>query len=292
VGDDVNPCSRTAPCKTFPGAISKTAAGGIINCLDPGGFGAITITKSITLDCTGTFGGILAAGTNGVNVNAAGIVVVLRGLSIEGVGSGLVGVNIINGASVHIENSHIYGFRTGNAAGVRIGTTTATELSITNTLITDNGAGTTTGGGVVVQPTGAGGSAIVNLNRVVTNNNSVGVNVIAGGSSNAATGVRLAMSESVASGNAGRGVSASSTAGAAAAALNLKKVSIIGNATGGVQADGSPVSILIGDSVITQNFGAAAVNAVNSGTINSYQNNQFNNNPGGQGAFTGTVNLQ
>src|SRR6476620_6789772 len=69
VGDDVNPCSRTAPCKTFAGAISKTAAGGEIDCLDPGGFGAVTITKSITIDCTGTLGSILAAGTNGVNIN-------------------------------------------------------------------------------------------------------------------------------------------------------------------------------------------------------------------------------
>src|SRR5205807_9209362 len=86
LGDDVNPCVRTAPCKTFAGAISKTAAGGIINCLDPGGFGAITITKSITIDCSQIQAGVLAAGTNGVNVNNAGIVVILRGLSIEGVG--------------------------------------------------------------------------------------------------------------------------------------------------------------------------------------------------------------
>src|ERR1700710_466334 len=61
VGDDVNPCSRTAPCKTFAGAISKTAIAGEINCLDPGGFGTITITKSMTLNCTGTLGSILAS---------------------------------------------------------------------------------------------------------------------------------------------------------------------------------------------------------------------------------------
>src|SRR5664279_823389 len=82
VGDDVNPCSRTAPCKTFPGAISKTAAGGEIDCLDPGGFGAVTITKSITIACEGTGeGGILVAGTNGVTVNAGpNDMVILRGL--------------------------------------------------------------------------------------------------------------------------------------------------------------------------------------------------------------------
>src|SRR5574339_613770 len=65
VGDDANPCSRTAPCKTFAGAISKTAANGEISVLDPGGFGAVTITKSITIVGRNAEAGILAAGTNG-----------------------------------------------------------------------------------------------------------------------------------------------------------------------------------------------------------------------------------
>src|SRR2546425_7930045 len=69
VGDDVNPCSRTAPCKTFAGAISKTAVNGEINCLDPGGFGAVTVTKSISINCFYTNGSILNAGVNGVLIN-------------------------------------------------------------------------------------------------------------------------------------------------------------------------------------------------------------------------------
>src|SRR5947208_4718790 len=76
VGDDANPCSRTAPCKTFAGAISKTAAAGEIDALDPGGFGSVTITKSITIDGITGLSGILAAGTNGINVNASGAVVI------------------------------------------------------------------------------------------------------------------------------------------------------------------------------------------------------------------------
>src|SRR6478736_2264264 len=68
VGDDANPCSRTAPCKTFAGGISKTAVNGEINCLDPGGFGAVTITKSITIDCHEIFGSILHSLTNGINI--------------------------------------------------------------------------------------------------------------------------------------------------------------------------------------------------------------------------------
>src|SRR6187455_904284 len=113
VGDDVNPCSRTAPCKTFAGAISKTAAGGEIDCLDPGGFGAVTLTKSITIDGTdgAGFGSILASGVNGVNVNdsASGapntIVVTLRNLSINGAGTtlGVHGVNMTSGKTLNVE---------------------------------------------------------------------------------------------------------------------------------------------------------------------------------------------
>jgi hypothetical protein len=124
VGDDVNPCSRTAPCKTFAGAISKTAAGGEIDALDPGGFGAVTITKNLTIDGTdgSGFGSILASGVNGVNINDSAtatpntIVVTLRKLSINGAGTtlGLNGVNFTSGRRVNIEDCQIFNF--SNAA--------------------------------------------------------------------------------------------------------------------------------------------------------------------------------
>ena len=105
VGDDANPCSRTAPCKTFAGAISRTAAGGEINCLDPGGFGTVAITKAITIDCLHTVGGVLAAATNGINVHAAGSDrIVLRGLDINGAGSGVNGIIFTSGGSLHVED--------------------------------------------------------------------------------------------------------------------------------------------------------------------------------------------
>src|SRR5271169_2899252 len=93
VGDDANPCSRTAPCKTFAGAISKTAPSGEIDCLDPGGFGALTITKAISIICDGVIGGVLVAGTNGITVRA-GVSddVFLSGLDFDGLGMGLAGV--------------------------------------------------------------------------------------------------------------------------------------------------------------------------------------------------------
>jgi hypothetical protein len=130
VGDDVNPCSRTAPCKTFAGAISKTFINGEIDVLDPGGFGVITITKSITIDGTGTFASILASGSPaGVTVNLTDVSgndplhsVRLRGLSINGTGAsgtvgtrtGTTGVRILAGAgtapSVYIQDCFISNF--------------------------------------------------------------------------------------------------------------------------------------------------------------------------------------
>src|SRR5688500_5709391 len=113
VGDDVNPCSRTAPCKTFAGAISKTANGGEINCLDPGGFGGLTITKSLRIRCHYTEGGVLVSGTNAIVINAAATdKVTLRGLDINGVGTGaptsLTGVKVLSAARVNILDSDIY----------------------------------------------------------------------------------------------------------------------------------------------------------------------------------------
>src|SRR5690349_16725039 len=91
VGDDANPCSRTAPCKTFAGAISKTAAGGEINCLDSAGYGAVTITKAMTIDCVGELGSVLVSGTNGIVIQAgASDTVNLRNLAFQGLnGSGI-----------------------------------------------------------------------------------------------------------------------------------------------------------------------------------------------------------
>src|SRR5690348_2503241 len=162
-GDDLNPCSRTAPCKTFAGAISKTAAGGEIDCLDPGGFGAVTITKSITIDCAGTLGSILAAGTNGVNVNdsASGapntIQVVLRNISINGATTGLVGVNASSFKSLHLDNVIIMGFNSGSALGLNVAPSAGgpQRLVVSNSYFINNGT-SLAGGGVQVRPTGAG----------------------------------------------------------------------------------------------------------------------------------------
>jgi len=135
VGSDANHCSRTAPCKTFAGAISKTAPGGEIDCLDPGGFGALTITKAMTIDCTGTLGSVLVAGTNGIVVQAGGPdVVILRGIKFDGVGSGLNAINFTSGKELIVDRCDIFGF-TQNGVNVSLGATgtaVVRDTTITN----------------------------------------------------------------------------------------------------------------------------------------------------------------
>jgi hypothetical protein len=117
VGDDANPCSRTAPCKTFAGAISKTAVCGEIDALDPAGYGAVTITKSITIDGGGNLASVLVSGTNGivVSINATdgcSQTVILRNLSFQGVGAGLNAIRLVGSivTNLHVEKSSIQRF--------------------------------------------------------------------------------------------------------------------------------------------------------------------------------------
>lgn len=163
VGDDVNPCSRTAPCKTFAGAISKTAEGGEIDALDPGGFGTVTITKAMTIDGThgSGFGSILNSGTNGVNINITSgthindAVVILRSLSIQGasqaVSPGLRGINLTKCDRVFVTDCHI---QNQSTTGITQNLTATGSLFVQDTDFTNTGTAistTTTAGTAIVQ---------------------------------------------------------------------------------------------------------------------------------------------
>ena len=167
VGDDVNPCSRTAPCKTFAGAMAKTGAGGEINALDPGGYGAVTIKKSISIVMAGVGGGILAANTNGIVIDANPTDVVhLEGLSLEGYGTGTNGIRILSAAAVHIRRCQIRGFKAGTGVGIDVVPTANVQVFASDCAISRNTIG------VLVKPAGAG-AAQVFLDGVHVENNAV-----------------------------------------------------------------------------------------------------------------------
>jgi len=140
VGDDANPCSRTAPCKTFAGAISKTAAGGEIDALDPAGYGALTITKAITIDGGGgQVASVLVAGTNGIVVQAGpNDVVILRNLRFNGIGSGINGIRFLSGKDLNVENCYIFGFTT-NGIDVALNQATPASVHVIDSVIKNNG---------------------------------------------------------------------------------------------------------------------------------------------------------
>src|SRR5215475_4020090 len=167
VGDDANPCSRTAPCKTFAGAISKTAAGGEIDALDPAGYGALTITKAITIDGGGgQVASVLVAGTNGIVVQAGpNDVVILRNLRLNGIGSGFNGIRFLSGKDLNVENCYIFGFTT-NGLDIALNQATASSAHIINTVIKNNG-------GVGIRATNAVAPAVgvlVDESHMILNN--------------------------------------------------------------------------------------------------------------------------
>ena len=244
VGDDVNPCSRTAPCKTFAGAISKTAAGGEINALDPAGFGAVTITKSITIDGGGgVIASVLNAGTNGINIPTAGINVTLRNLSINGFGTGLYGISVTKPANVHIENVKVFG---QSLIGLRFQPDTAgtSTLAVTDSTFTEN-----VGGGILLSP--GAGTLNATLSMVRANRGTYGLRTETGASvavqgglfsNNTNNGV-IAVGNSVV--NVEDAVSANNgTNGFVTvntAAISLSRTGVFGNATGLNTAGGGSI---------------------------------------------------
>ena len=284
VGDDANPCSRTAPCKTFAGAISKTASGGEINCLDPGGFGAITITKSITIDCTGTFGSILnAGGINGVTINDSlsgapnTIEVMLRGLAIDGAGTtaGLNGIRFISGRSLVIEDIFIQN-QTGQT-GIAITPGGQAEFYAENVTVTDGSTG------VHFRPTGASGSVRAVLRNVRAQNNSAtGLNVDTNGNT-APLGIIIAVDKSSFTGNSS-GIALNAQTGTTTAAIMLRDSVVANNSSFGISATGGLGRIRVGSSSITGN--GTGVSATVGATINTYATNQLDGNTTSDGAFT------
>ena len=276
VGDDANPCSRTAPCKTFAGAISKTMAAGEIDCIDPGGFGALTITKSIAIKCDyDAEAGVLVAGTNGFVVSAgASDIVWISGIDFEGLGAAsqnlsLNGIKILSAAMVTVSDCTIRGFTNNNGTdgnGIFLNNTGTTKLFVDNTLIGDN-----FNVGIEAKPQ-AGATGNVEVSTTRSTNNGVGFR--ANGSLNA-TAVNMDIMDSVSAHNGGAGVNATSGTGTATLMVRGSNISYNNVALSG--GGSSNAKIFVGYSTITGN--ALVFNAGGSGAqIFSYGNNQIDGN--------------
>jgi Right handed beta helix region len=264
-GDDMRSCSRTEPCRSFNRAIQEAAAGGEINCIDAGEYStfSLTINKSITIDCEGTYGGIHAAPDRvGININAPDVVVTLRNLTIRGAGTGATGVLFSqHGSTLRIENSRISGFRTG----IHFVPAVIAKLYIVNTTISENENGIL----IVPAPLGMGptgnGGADVAFNQVRVQNN------IAGIMADAEFGrIKLYIQDSEVSGNAKNGIHAKSKQ---PASVVLDRTMCVNNGIG-VVAEGAGAKVTVGRSTLRGNR-QGAVAAVSGGRLESYKTNNF-----------------
>ncbi|HEY5722127.1 MAG TPA: right-handed parallel beta-helix repeat-containing protein [Allosphingosinicella sp.] len=281
VGDDVNPCSRTAPCKTFAGAISKTAAGGEINCLDPGGFGAVTIIKAMTISCPYTEGGALAGG-NGIVINAGATdVVLIRGLDIFGVNPPSNGIRFVAGGALHVEDSVIRRFNAANSAGISFfPSTNNAELYVRNTLIADNGNGVT-GGGIILDPNGNVSFKVVLDNVRVINNANVGILVDATASTG--PGLFVSIENCIVTGQTGDGVKALHPAGQQGILVTMDSCNVSNNSGVGLLGDGASATMRVGDTTISGN--GTGVSRLNASQVKSYGDNRLNGNTAADGTF-------
>lgn len=276
VGDDVNPCSRTAPCKTFAGAISKTADKGEISVLDPGGFGTVTITKSITINGTGTLAGILSAGSPSAitvnDVNAAvpnSSVVIIRDVSMNGAGTGTSGARLLSGKTLMLDHCWIYGM---TSRGIDVNKTADGNLKVLDTVIEnvgEDGINMITTAGVI--------KATIDRTRVL-NCGGVGLHP--------RNFVRAVVRNSVFSHNGGNGVTVEASAGGfSVARLWENQISLnAGGVRSGVSAGTSTAELAL-NQIDNNTSNGVLVSA--GGAIETFGNNSIRgNSPDGCGGCT------
>lgn len=269
VGDDANPGSRTAPCKTFAGVISKTAPAGEINVLDPGGFGTVTITKSITIDGGSNIAGVLAAGTNGIVISSGSAdVVTLKNLDIDGVGTGLNGIQILNAAEVHIENCSIYGF---TQKGIDFAPGSTCRLYVKNCYIKD-----CVQGGVHSHPSAA---SVVTLTKCHLLGNLFGFR--------AESLTTATLTDCTASGNMNNGVVTAATS--SPLLVNVDGCTVTDNGVYGVVSTGAGSTVRISNNTISQN--GTGISFLSGGLLVSYGNNRILGNTT-NGSPSSTVSQQ
>jgi hypothetical protein len=264
VGNDADPCSRTAPCKTFAGAYAKTNAGGEIDVLDRGGFGQVTISKAITIEGGDLSGGILAGGGNGIVVNVSGnTVVTIRNVAIIGVvgpngAPPLNGIRLIQAGKLHVEHCEIYNF---TQRGIDVAPTGAASVYVKDSFIHDN-----VGAGIGMTP-GAGGSVKGHLDNVRSENNQNGFVE--------QDKTKVSIRNSVAAGNASNGFLA---IGSAAGGPDMLVESCIttNNGSNGVRVQGNAnAKIRISNVTITDNPTGISIAA---GNVISSENNSIQGN--------------
>jgi len=277
-GNDANACTRSAPCATFAGALSKTSAGGEIDVVDAGDYGPVTISQAVSIEAVGVLATIQVTSGNAITISAgANDTVVLRGLTLDGQGTASDGIRFSTGGALYIEDSRIHRFTTG----IDFLPTTDSRLFVTDTIVRNNGSGST-GCGVFIQASGGQGFATASIDGLRTENNVCGVKIM--------DAANVTIRNSVAANNGFSGFSAVKSG-------NVPKVTIESSLTahngtnGVVSADLNPLSpvpveIRLSNVTVVDNQTGLATSGP--GAIISFGDNKVNNN-GTNGSPTSTI---
>jgi len=275
-GNDANSCDRLTPCRTFQGAHNKTNPDGEITVLDTGGYGALTVTKSISIVNGG--GGeasvLVSGGATGIIINAGpASYISLRGITIQGIGfGGGTGLIFNSGFSLMMENCVV---RNHTGDGIDFFPVAGGNFSIVHTTVADNG-----GDGIFLNPAGAGPVKLV-FDHVRSINNSGAGFALDGLGTN--TTVVATAADSVAANNKGNGFRVLSGAGQTTIGFTVLR-SVSSNNGVGLHADGSTTVLRIGQSAVTGN--AFTWDIDNSGVVRSYGDNDIDGNADGDPALT------
>jgi hypothetical protein len=289
-GSDANPCTRASPCLTFQRAHDQTNAGGILNCVNSGDFSndaallaALLISKSITVDCSGTSARLHANPQTGVAVRimAQGVVVTLRHVAIQGGGNGTEGIRFEQGSALHVEHCRISGFVHGTPAGVAIDFVPAAgssgKLFVAGSTLSDNGRY-----GIFVF-----GASTVALNRVQMLNNVVG---LLADSSPGSGAVSVQMRDGVAAGNTLQGIAAfANVPGSSVISVMADRSGSLLNEAWGMLASGDAAFVLLGKSSVLSN--SLGLDHPAGAAIFTYQNNHRTGNIS-NGTATATLSEQ
>jgi hypothetical protein len=269
-GNNANDCATPATaCSNFVGALAKTANEGEIDCVNSGNYlGVLIITQSVTIDCSGSVG----FSTGNTTINGTGIVVRLRGLTINSEGFGESGIDAQNVGTLYVENCVITNFNNDSGdnqppyLGIRFRPSANSRLFVTDTIISNNGTyGGATGGGISVAPT-SGATAAVTLDGVKLLNNVYGMGLNSTGGTIVGTLRHSTISASNITGLVAYG-------GGSPIFWTVDGSSITNNYTSGIQTLGSGVNLQIGNSTITGNS-----TGVTGPGIFSFKNNQISGN--------------
>jgi hypothetical protein len=274
-------CTRVLPCGDFATAVGATQAGGVISVLDSGDFGPLQLTKPLTIRADGADGGLVnLSGNFGiVIVGAPSDVFTLEGLHLDG-----GGIRFDSGARLHVLRCVVANvFINGGVNGILFEPNAAGRLDVTDTVLMNNGSGTT-GAGILIKPQ-SGGSAQVALERVTVHGNVFGIAADGTGSTG---GINMTIADSMIGGNAQDGIIATTPAGGAPIGVMVKNTKSVNNSIG-IRSLGPNVTVRVdGSSVIGNGTGLSFGGG---GALLSYGNNNVDAN-GANGAFSGSVGLQ